>query len=301
MKTKLILLFAFFICLDAVANVYPISPRPLRKLIKESQFIAYAHVIDTNETSGEYETSKAVLVIYEVLQGNIQKDTILVNFFPHFICPAPAHYAKGMDVLVFLDRDKEIGYRTHALSYGAKELNKEGFEVYKSRIQEMQSILKIKDHLNQNIKIMDWLVECAANTYTRWEGTYELSPQSDFMSLYDQSQGVLAMKELLDPNHRKKLKDALFTIETLTYEDLALADLLVKDYKEEVSSFLIQKLRNTKIDQCWFVHHLMMRAAYYSNRKDLIKIIDDITKLDYLNPEHAEPIKKLNQEFMSTL
>ena len=39
------------------------------------------------------------------------------------ICPAPARYTKGRAVLAFLDRQESGEYRTHALSYGANDLD----------------------------------------------------------------------------------------------------------------------------------------------------------------------------------
>jgi hypothetical protein len=33
-------------------------------------------------------------------------------------------------------------------------------------------------------KTVDWLVKCAENEYTQWEGTFELSPEVIFMSSY---------------------------------------------------------------------------------------------------------------------
>src|SRR5688572_31974676 len=90
---------------------YPISPRPLRKLIIESEFIVAGHVKDVRSSEKKKEKEYwggyiAEIVIMEVLQGQIKETSIEVAFNPNYICPQPARYKKDTDVLVFLKKSK---------------------------------------------------------------------------------------------------------------------------------------------------------------------------------------------------
>ena len=132
---------------------YPISPRPLRKLVIESENIVYASVIAIEhcEKDDHWNDTKAILVIKEILQGSVKQDTIDVFFSKNMICPAPAHYEVGKSVLAFVNEyKKKSGYYTHALSYGSKTMNSNAFKSYKNRILEMQKILNTLTYQHQN-------------------------------------------------------------------------------------------------------------------------------------------------------
>ena len=281
---------------------YPIQPRPLRKLVMESEYIVYADVIriETMETEDHWNDTKAILVIKEILQGKIKNDTIEVLFTPGMICPAPAHYEKGTAVLAFLDKKKKR-FSTHALSYGAKTMNKSAFEVYKKRILEIQHILSIKNGEEKNIKTIDWLISCAVNSDTRWEGIYELSPESDFMSYYDQDKETFIRKYGLNDNQKSRLREAFFKIEDLSYADLGLIDLVVNKNDDELLNFLIKKLKETEIEEMWYKDFLMARIAEFSDRDDLRKIVEEIGGLDYMDEKREEKANQLAKKFVEKL
>jgi hypothetical protein len=110
----------------------------------------------------------------------------------------PAQYEKNTQILVFLDKD-DNKYSTHALTYGLKTLEQSEYEIYKSRILEIQKILKITDKKERRIKTVDWLIDCASNPVTKWEGLQDLAPQSDFISYYDFQQLVFTQKDQYYP------------------------------------------------------------------------------------------------------
>jgi hypothetical protein len=82
-------------------DAYPIDPRPLRKLIMESEFIIIGHVLEIqtvkNKKERDYPDVIARIRISEVLQGNISESVIEVPYNPYYICPAPARYEAGTD------------------------------------------------------------------------------------------------------------------------------------------------------------------------------------------------------------
>ncbi|MFV0531122.1 MAG: hypothetical protein ACK5MD_06750 [Flavobacteriales bacterium] len=301
MKIKFVLTIILIGFLQNIFT-YPITPRPLRKLISESEIIVYANVIniETIESDNHWNDTKAILVIKEVLQGNIKNDTIEVYFTPFMICPTPAHYEKGTNVLAFLDKEKEK-FITHALSYGSKTLETEGYEIYKERIIEMQKISKIKNEEDKTSKTIDWLISCATNKYTRWEGVYELSPQSDFMSFYDQDKETFVQKYTLNKNQKLQLRRAFFNIDDLTYADIGLIDLVVRENDKELVEFLIRKLKETAIEKLWYKNFLMARIAEFSDRDDLRKIVQEMEEIDFMDKKRDEKANQLAKKFIEKI
>lgn len=281
---------------------YPIKPRPLRKLVIESGFIVYADVIEIEaiETDNHWNDTKAILVIKELIQGKINNDTIDVYFTPNMICPSPARYVKGTTVLAFLDKKKN-GYSTHALSYGSKTVDSVGFEVYKSRIIEIQNILNLKNEDEKIEKTINWLITCAIDFNTRWEGIYELSPQSDFMSYYDKDKETRIRKYELNQTQKSILREAFFAIDNLTYTDMGLIDLVVKKNDTELIDFLIEELKETDIEKMWYMDFLMARVAELTNRDDLRKIVQEIEQLDYMDKNREEKANQLAKEFVEKI
>ncbi|WP_262152261.1 hypothetical protein [Chryseobacterium foetidum] len=154
---SLLILFLLNVCCNILA--YPISPRPLRKLVTDSKNIVYAEVIDIrkNKKAKEndwFKSEIAVLKVHDVLQGKISSTQIIEVYTSTGIsCPAPAYFEKGTMTLAFIEKDKNDGrYQTPDLSYGSKLLSEDEYAVYKKRILEMQDILKIKDPEEQHVK-----------------------------------------------------------------------------------------------------------------------------------------------------
>lgn len=217
------------------------------------------------------------------------------------ICPAPGTFSEEEDVLTFLDkREKGEGYEVHALSYGVKhQLNEAGFTAYKNRIKEMQKILT-EDKKEQEELTLEWLVKCAENRDTRWEGTYELSPESDFMSFYDRNERV--RKDIyLSGSQRKRLFDAFMQTDSLDYSDLSLAD-MIKDVDDcQVLGKLKKALTNlnTGADHYYYLYDaqaIMYRIVHYSGHTGLKDIHTAISKLSFWEEtEKAKGIKLLQQ------
>ena len=172
---------------------FPIPQRPLRQLVIESQYIIVGYVIKIydKENNVKEENGKIVIrfgpkiaqiAVLENLQGQIKKDTIEIEFNTRMICPEPDNYLDKTYVISFIDKKEDGKFRTHALSYGAKTLKLGEIEIYKKRISEVQQILKIKDENTQFDKTVEWLLKCAENPVTRWEGVTELSGGSVFLN-----------------------------------------------------------------------------------------------------------------------
>jgi hypothetical protein len=183
-KTVFSVLIFLGLSIDLLA--YPISPRPLRKLVMDSEYIIVGYVSKTYDRAkdkDDWGAKGAKIVVLERLQGNIKEDTLEISFNPNMMCPEPDRYFDSTFVISFINK-RDGKYHTCALSYGAKTLKQEEIEIYKTRIFEIQRLLKITDKERQFQEIVEWLVKCAEKEATRWEGVFELSPDSDFMSYY---------------------------------------------------------------------------------------------------------------------
>lgn len=295
-----------FIGVEASAALYPINPRPLRKLVLESEIVLTGYVKDiikTTKKKDSFASVAAVITVYDVLQGVVVEKEIVVPYLAGLICPAPPHYAKGTHVVVFLNREKGE-YRTHALSYGVKTLEPAGVEVYKSRILELQTILKIKDKDEQFLQTTDWLVRCAENSVTRYEGVYELSPQSDFMSFYDREE-LGSYQYLLTTEQKNRLKTALILETAADYHDFGLIDLVYGGNEQEIFSFMLDRLEQLDLNAMWFADGYMKRLCLSRESgklKDLIEEFDS-KQYDYEIDVKVrdERLKQIVKEFVTEI
>jgi len=299
MKTKIVFLTFFLFGLLQNIFAYPISPRPLRKLIDESEIIVIADVtkIENVETDNHWGNSKAILVVKNILQGNIKTNTINVYFSSGMICPKPANYYDSTMVIAFLDkRENKDGYSTHALSYGSKTLDKKGINLYKKRITEMQAIQKIKNKQKRRNKNVEWFVRCVKHPQTRWEGIYELSPRGNFILYYDRDKKTFTGNYPISENQKSELRKTLFSISYLDNSDVLLVDLVKKDNDTELINFLIKNLKNYGTERIWLAKSLMKRIALFTDKDDLeliVKKMDDIdSSVDDLDKEMIKLIKE---------
>ncbi len=299
MRTSLICLLVMGIILNIYS--YPISPRPLRKLIMESDVIITGHVKGIHEKKAKKDDymggSEAEIVIYEVLQGKLTETTVFLPFNPYMVCPAPPHFTKDTDVLVFLS-GKNNALTVHALSYGVKQLNSEEMEIYKSRIKEMQKILKMEDKDEQFIHTTEWLVKCAENECTRYEGTYELRPGSNFMSFYDRTDNP-PYEFSLNADQKLRIKKALLNDSGSSYVDFGLVDLVYPGNEEEIFDLLFNRISHLESNQYWYADEYMKRLCYYKTSPLLQALI--VKYDDRKFSDKDEQLKALIGQFVSEM
>ena len=161
----------------AEAGAFPIDPQTLRMLTNDSELIVSASVekITLIKREDGFNTGIARLKILSILKGAEESQSVDVSYDADMVCPAPPHYEEGATVLAFLARSQDSpGYFTVGLSYGAKSLNNRGIEVYSARIRELIEIEEQTDPNTRRERLVEWLVRCAEEPATRWEGAYDL-------------------------------------------------------------------------------------------------------------------------------
>ena len=300
MKTIIIFLLTF-IGLTNNVFAFPISPRPLRQLVIESQYIIVGYVVKTFEKKtdkDDWGTKVARIAVLENLQGSIKNDTIEIEFNPNMDCPAPAMYFDSSFVIAFVDKDQKSGkFNTHALNYGSKTLKKDEIEIYKLRISEMQQILKISDKENQFTETVEWLVKCTENEATRWEGTFELSPESDFMSFYSQDKKQ-NFKTVLNSNQKERLKKILLSSNEVV--DFGLVDLVYKDNENQIDDFLLFRLKNLKEEEYLWVSIFIDRLKHKNNSKEMDDLLQEFDKIKF-EFDNIEAQRKIIEKFIKLI
>ncbi len=81
---------------------------------------------------------------------------------------------KSGDTLLLFIKNAEEGESARLTDYrdGIKKLPMEKIGVYEARIKDLNSIFSAKKISEQSI--LEWLIKCAEDPVTRWEGTFEL-------------------------------------------------------------------------------------------------------------------------------
>ena len=288
MKTFVTIVLCF-IAMQASA-LYPIDPRPLRKLIAESEYIVIGHVIGIEKLKKADDAFDANTVarirIHEVLKGTIRDAVVDVSYHPNYICPAPPHFEPNTDVVIFLNKRKGT-WRVHALSYGVKTLSAAGVAAYRSRIIEMKEILTIQDSYAQFFETVEWLVKCVEHPETRWEGTYELSPQSDFMSYYARSE-FKPFQSMLSADQRERLKTALFNTAEAGYANLGLIDLVYRGNEKEVHAFVVELLKRLPDHGLFMASEYMERVLRLKSTAEMEQLVQEFSTKRFETRDQGE-------------
>jgi len=298
---------ACFALMGLPAFSYPTSPAPLRKLILESDYILVGYVMDIRdvlENTPQQELSASTdklsledyfqrgysvdysiarILVREMLQGEIKESVIELSFEPFMVSPAPDQYKVGTEVLLFLKKNESGEYYTHTPFYGAKTLELPQIEVYKKRIHEMQRIMTHRDGLDKYLETVEWLVACAENEATRWEGVYELSPESDFMSYYAHSPFEF-FRFLLSAEQKQRLRTALLSSTETQYDNFGLIDLVyLGKESDDVYQYMFRSLKNLPENSYWYADEFMQRMLYakYTPEMETLAKTYRAAKLDH--------------------
>ncbi len=231
---------------------FPIPPRSLRQLYNDAELIVVANVQKTEavELDDLWSRSKATLKVSSCLKGEVKGSTVAVYYAPNMVCPSPARYKTGKTVLAFLKaREKGEGYRTYALSYGAKALAEGELEIYLARMKELKIILVIQDEQERFRKTTAWLVTCVEKQVTRMEGLLDLDGPSRYYSTKETEPGPQFVK-YLDKDQKTRLVAILQSAEPgryeMPYELLTVMSILSKTADDRELRHIVERYR--KID-----------------------------------------------------
>lgn len=244
----------------------------------------------------------ARLLIMEMWKGKIVADTIKVYYTEAMICPAPPYFKANREIIGFLDFDKTAGkFSVHALSYGVKTVfGLQEVTLYKNRITEMLAILQQKESPEKQAATIEWLVTCAEQEATRWEGVYELSPHSDFMSYYDED-GNQSQQIYLSAAQRKRLFEVLMTITNPGYTDIGLADLCKGIDDDKLLGFYKTSLEKLAEETAWYADDYMARIVMLTNDVALKELQKKYHGLSPYDEKEKLEKQKLVQDFIQKM
>lgn len=229
------------------AGGFPIDPVPLRGLVAGSDLIAVARVVPESAPKGRtqpyyssiFRKSPVSLKISSILKGRSTTDVVQVHFDANLVCPAPPRFENGTNMLVYLRKRATGGYETVALSYGAKVATDQEVANYSKRIRELVEIERIGDSRTKLAKTVEWLVDCAEDPVTRWDGAIELTDRVMLLGKTNASQ----FAQYLTMSHLARLSNGLFKTEFVRYDELALCKVFEKQARGRVVDYLIKYLQ----------------------------------------------------------
>lgn len=189
--------FALFLALAVGFSIFPFSvaasptaaatvscpvepPKPLRTLYRLSERIVEGRVIEFRPLEGEENENqgKTAFAVMENLKGDAGDRAINVYhwFSSEEADGATGNFRPGETYLLFLENgenEESDGYRIIDYRHGVKKLSEDDLKVYVKRIEELQWIMRQSEP--DPDELVEWLVRCAEERATRWEGAYELS------------------------------------------------------------------------------------------------------------------------------
>jgi hypothetical protein len=261
-------------------------PQTLLSLYKSSDTILIGRVDKTVEENGNRSTIaiKKYFDITSSLKGeNIKRfvlqdsryrsgtDNILDDSEDFDIADSDDGLRSGDTVLLFLHKKGE-GVELTDRAEGIKKLSDEDLAVYERRIGELNSIFDSPDVDEK--EVTEWLVRCAAEPATRWEGAFELLQSSERLAWQEKQApaciGTLCQKEsdlaktnqpdaatlakFLTDHQRNELLDVLFSAGSAKGQkmfvrgDRELLELAGHWGDSRLAAFLIDRLSNHSTD-----------------------------------------------------
>jgi len=164
-----------------VGGAMAITPQPLRALHQESDLIVVARLGRSTsvKTTATNEMMKTTLEVTSLIKGDNKRSRVTVyNWGWGEDKEFPGGLKTGDTALFFLKpRDQGDGFEVSDYSYGVKKLAPADLRVYLQRLEELNAMAQAKPQ--DAAAIVEWLVRCAEQRATRWDGAYELAQTSE--------------------------------------------------------------------------------------------------------------------------
>ncbi len=289
-------------------------------LTNESELIISARVekISLIKREDGFNTGIARLNILSVLKGPAGRQIVDVYYEPDMVCPAPPHYEDDATVLAFLTRGQDgSGYFTVGLSYGAKRLTNREIEIYSSRIRELIEIEGQTDPNARQQRLIEWLIRCAEEPVTRWEGAYDLRNSHemkmieiekendrknqrgdqeavvDEKGLDERKEETIDFTALLSEDQKRRLVAALHRSYSLSNGVLDLIELVELWGDDNLVPFMWSYLKASRKDFPWDTRDLMLKIAILLKNQEALELTEKFESGIATDPEKEA---KLEQE-----
>jgi hypothetical protein len=183
-----------------------IPPQPLRTLYKVSERVVVARVGDRQVLQTDEEAESASVRIPLHVTENVKGSPAGVVYLhrDEYVGKDAAEVAeevtmmyngrvvpqlkRGERFLFFLEPREGGGYEVNDGSYGIKQLSDDDLKVYLERLKELAEMTR--QGKEDKHALVEWLVRCAEQPATRWEGAYELLESAQAVETTADEQGA---------------------------------------------------------------------------------------------------------------
>jgi hypothetical protein len=250
-------------------------PQTLRLLYDASDLIVIGRAVGSAPGRGnEGDEVVTQYRVASVLKGKSRRQQIGVTHYGQ----TDERFVEGKTALLFLSKgNPENGasrgsYVLADFSNGIKALPQADIDIYLGRIKDLDAIER-REHSSADI--VEWLVRCAEDPATRWEGAYELAndPADSFDP--EQSDGDKPARSIKEPpasDGSDQLRTQPVTADSPNAESVASED--QSDGEEEADSTnesLVPKLTETQKER--LVTALLATQTITKGDLELIKLI----------------------------
>ena len=307
--------------ITAVAGGAMSAPSPLRVLYNESELIVVGRVGRSKKMSREGDATviRTRVEISTLLKGEAIGSTI--NVYHSVYDLEKSQFVAGDELLLFLDRrqDSETnrptdGYEVSDLRNGLRKLPPSELAVYESRIRELSEIMKEPTRDS----ITAWLVRCAENPATRWEGAVELGRSArsvrdrlEEASKNESSQEMgeatipSSSEQAVEPNEeedsdtlfvlslteeqKERLANALYSTAVVGDTEMELIDLQKELGDKRLLPFLVDQLHAAEIDPTYVAERMIEIVDELMDDDDVTEVAEAYQdKVSYEDLEEDE-------------
>jgi carboxypeptidase family protein len=297
--------------------------QPLRALYDESDLIAVAQVGKTTKVKKDDDTAlmKTSLNISLIVKGEADKSRVDLY---HRVYGEENTFTAGEKLLVFLDRRKSedgqktmSGYEVDDKSYGIKKLADSDLSLYIARMEELAAITA--QGKARAGEIVEWLVRCAEDPATRWEGAYELSgsarnlavpgpdpePVGEKMGGGDNDSAMSDQKDeppgsgfasMLTAEQKGRLSAALFKTDVVTERDRDLIEIVKMWDGARLLPFLVSQLHSMQPDPQYLAQDLVEIVSDLLDDEEVSALADEYSENASYEDEDSEDEEESKQE-----
>lgn len=272
-----------------------IVQRPLRLLYTESDSIVTARVGKSVVVKKEENNSlmKTALDVSATIKSDRKQSVIYVYHWgwgedKKF----PGGHTTGDKLLVFLKRSEQYkGYEIFDPNYGVKKLSDDELNVYRQRIEELAAISK--QAKPDTAAIVEWLVCCAEQPATRWEGATELARNAEQANddAKDADDTDEVSTEAVEPNNevdsdanfaalltdqqKDRLKAALYNTAEIKDDDMPLIELVQHWKDKQLTPYLVSQLRHIEADPPQIAESIINTIAELLNDEEINNLANE--------------------------
>ncbi|HET8670554.1 MAG TPA: hypothetical protein VFM05_08005 [Candidatus Saccharimonadales bacterium] len=299
---------------SSITQACPLPPpQPLRTLYKQSDLIVVASVGRSvvAQRDNWHALLRTDLAVSSFHKGQAT-DPIIYLYHRSYdeSHDIAGRYKEGDALLFFLrDRKEGDGYEVDDYNYGAKQLSDADLRIYLDRINELASILG--EGKPNHEQVVEWLVRCAEEPATRWEGAWELAMSTyalqagidaspadgdeeaveeegtDGGQVAEASSGVAQEPDqeldpifalLLTEEQKQRLAKALYNIPVAIERDTYLVDVVEAWNDPDLAKFLVGQLSQMTDNPPLLAGDFMRTLARILNDKALEGLVDEYSE-----------------------